>query len=80
MILVKPERFEVISERTVYYDEEDIRTGSPEGMDLADKATIWRRGTSRKTGNIALLVGVRDKRDPEKGLVVGTTHLFWHGA
>jgi RNA exonuclease NGL2 len=78
MVLFKPERFEVISERTVYYDEEDIRTGAPEGMESEGKVNIWRRGSSRKTRNVALLVGLRDKRDPTKGLVVGTTHLFWH--
>ncbi|PVF91996.1 hypothetical protein CPB86DRAFT_769982 [Serendipita vermifera] len=80
MVLYKPEYFELISERTVYYDEEDIRVGTPEGMASADQAAIWRKGVSRKTGNIALLVGLRNKRNPAKGFVVGTTHLFWHGA
>jgi RNA exonuclease NGL2 len=55
--------------RCVKYDEEEIRT---EGDDKA------RRGSSFLTKNIAALVALTSRADAQRGLVIATTHLFWH--
>lgn len=36
------------------------------------------RGTSFRTKNIGSIVALQSKTSPTLGLVVGTTHLFWH--
>nr|GAT54910.1 predicted protein [Mycena chlorophos] len=70
MILFKKDGFEKQSERLVQYDQEEIRD---EGSDA------FRRGLSFKTRNIASIVALknRSKSGPE-GVIVGTTHAFWH--
>jgi RNA exonuclease NGL2 len=35
-------------------------------------------GLSRKTRNVALFVALAFNEDKSKGMIVGTTHLFWH--
>lgn len=55
--------------KVIYFDQEcvgDKREG--EG----------RRGISRVTRNIALLVALANADDSSKGIIVATTHLFWH--
>ncbi|KAF7310975.1 Endo/exonuclease/phosphatase domain-containing protein [Mycena chlorophos] len=70
MILFKKDDFEKQSERLVQYDQEEIRD---EGSDAS------RRGLSFKTRNIASIVALKNlsKSGPE-GVIVGTTHAFWH--
>ena len=41
------------------------------------KLARQRAGLSRSTRNVALLVALKFK-DREGGVIVGTTHLFWH--
>jgi RNA exonuclease NGL2 len=79
IILFKKELFELHGQKTVYYDEEEIRHGSLEGGE-EEKSDIWRRGGSRTTRNIGLVAAIRRKGSSEKGFVVATTHLFWHPA
>jgi len=79
MILFRKELFDLHSTRTVYYDEEDVRQPSRE-HENDDTYNVWRRGTSRVTKNIALIVAVKRKGSGEKGFIVATTHLFWHPA
>jgi RNA exonuclease NGL2 len=63
------EKYSKIDESVIYYDEQDIRVAESE---------IARRGSSFKTNNIALLVALGFSQDTGRGLIVATTHLFWH--
>jgi RNA exonuclease NGL2 len=58
-----------IAERLVEYDEQDVR------QDGEERA---RRGSSFRTKNIALLMALRSSSDDSEGVIVATTHLFWH--
>jgi mRNA deadenylase 3'-5' endonuclease subunit Ccr4 len=53
----------------INYDEQGV------GLDADDQP---RRGNSFMTRNIALLVALERRDDTSRGLVVATTHLFWH--
>jgi RNA exonuclease NGL2 len=53
--------------KVVYYDQECI---GPKGEN--------RKGLSRVTRNIALFVALSSTGDSSKGVIVATTHLFWH--
>ncbi|KIM21538.1 hypothetical protein M408DRAFT_29497 [Serendipita vermifera MAFF 305830] len=76
MVLFKTELFDLHSSQTIYYDEEDVRQGEIEDESKVD---LWRRGTSRITKNIALIVALK-RKGSDDGVVVATTHLFWHPA
>lgn len=56
-------------DRTVLYDEQTIR------RDTEERAC---RGSSFQTKNIASLVALEAADDENMGIVVATTHLFWH--
>ncbi|KAJ6503446.1 Endonuclease/exonuclease/phosphatase [Mycena vitilis] len=58
-----------IEERVIHYDEQYIR---PEGEE------ITQRGSSFRTRNIGSLVALKNLSKEGEGVVVGTTHLFWH--
>lgn len=69
IIAYKSRKFARTADRTVFYDDEDLHsTGESER---------FRRGSSFKTRNIALIVGLKFI-DSEQKIVVATTHLFWH--
>ncbi|KAI8981271.1 Endonuclease/exonuclease/phosphatase [Trametes punicea] len=63
--------YECVRERVVTYDDQEIRE---EGEELA------RRGSSFRTKNIGSLVALRRRDSDKDGVVVATTHLFWHPA
>jgi RNA exonuclease NGL2 len=69
LIAYSKDRFTKIDERVVCYDDEEIRT------DGDDKA---RRGCSFRTKNIGLMLALKRNETDMKGLIVATTHLFWH--
>lgn len=52
-----------VEERVVHYDEQEFENG--------------RRGSCIRTANIASLVALKC-RDDRRGVIVATTHLFWH--
>jgi RNA exonuclease NGL2 len=75
VVAFKKDIYEKVSERTVHYDEYEVR---PERV--TEQA---RRGASFRTKNIGLLVALKRIRregdnDNEGSVVVATTHLFWH--
>jgi RNA exonuclease NGL2 len=37
-----------------------------------------QRGHSFRTRNIGLILALRFRHDPTNGLIIATTHLFWH--
>lgn len=53
--------------KTIYLDKEDISSQSK-----------GRRGLSIVTRNIALFAALAYSSDTTKGIIVATTHLFWH--
>ncbi|KAF9569658.1 Endonuclease/exonuclease/phosphatase [Agrocybe pediades] len=68
LIAFKKTMYSLISSKVVFYDEENI------GMDR----TVNRLGGSFKTRNIGNLVALRSNTNENEGVVIGTTHLFWH--
>ncbi|WVR06125.1 hypothetical protein IAU60_003155 [Kwoniella sp. DSM 27419] len=70
VILYNKSRFFPRATRLVHLDQEDLQPDAPEG-----KA---RRGGSRQTKNVGLIVALQDVEDENRGIVVATTHLFWH--
>jgi RNA exonuclease NGL2 len=69
VIAFKRQIFEQAFERVVFYDEQDIRDASEEKT---------RRGLSFKTRNLGLILALRYRHNPLHGVIVATTHLFWH--
>ena len=69
LIAFKAKQYSPHATKLVIYDDEEIRT---EG----DEQT--RRGRSFQTRNIGSLVALRSKVLEGQGVVVATTHLFWH--
>lgn len=57
------DRFELVDQHTVYYDEEEVGNAGDGRR---------RRGGTRQTKNIGLMVALKSR---EKGLIVATTHL-----
>jgi len=74
MILHRESLFTKLSEKVIYYDEQEVRD-SPSGDDEVTQRR--RRGSSRRTKNIGLFVAF-SRKDRPSGCIVGTTHLFWH--
>ncbi|KAJ7103441.1 Endonuclease/exonuclease/phosphatase [Mycena belliarum] len=58
-----------IEDRLIHYDEQHVRT---EGNENA------RRGSSFRTRNIGSLVALKNIDAEGEGVIIGTTHLFWH--
>lgn len=58
-----------VAEKTIFYDDEEVNA---EGTD------VQRIGKSFRTKNIGLIVGLQRLDNPNNGLIVATTHLFWH--
>ena len=77
LIAFRKDAFVVTRQRVVMYDEQDVREEG--GSEAA------RRGLSFRTKNIASLVALRKlngggAEGGEDGVIVATTHLFWHPA
>ncbi|KZT44472.1 Endonuclease/exonuclease/phosphatase [Sistotremastrum suecicum HHB10207 ss-3] len=69
MVLYRESQFKKIHEETIYYDEETAR--------LDTSGTSQPIGNSFRTKNIGLIVALQSVHS-NLGLVVATTHLFWH--
>lgn len=69
IIAYKAQRFSLVAEKVVYYDEERVRT---------DGSELGQRGVSFKTRNIGMIVALEANNNQSDSLVVATTHLFWH--
>lgn len=64
-------KYENVGARVVQYDEEDVRQSNDEHT---------RHGSTHRTKNIGSIVALMERSQPGRGLVVATTHLFWHPA
>lgn len=69
LIAYRGAKYSQISDRVVFYDEEEVRDGEGEK---------YRRGSSMWTKNIGSLVALKSEDSEENGLIIATTHLFWH--
>lgn len=69
LVAYRATKYSKVSDHVVIYDEEEVRDGAEEG---------YRRGTSIRTRNIGFLVALKATNSEENGLIVATTHLFWH--
>jgi RNA exonuclease NGL2 len=69
LIAFKADLYTLESHKAVYYDDQDISHADIESP---------CRGSSFRTKNIASLVALRLNDDTGQGIVVATTHLFWH--
>lgn len=68
MIAFKKDLYSLVSAKVVFYDDEHAgKQGGPP-----------RIASSFKTRNIANLVALRSKGNEGEGIIVATTHLFWH--
>lgn len=69
LIAFKSSLFSLSEHKIIFYDDEEIRPdGSP----------MQRIGQSFVTRNIGLIVGLQRLDNPDLGITVATTHLFWH--
>lgn len=68
MIAFKKHLYSMVSDRVIYYDQYVPMDNS--GRSLT-KNTF-------KTRNIGLLVAFKSLNQESEGLIVATTHLFWH--
>ncbi|KAI9060199.1 Endonuclease/exonuclease/phosphatase [Trametes sanguinea] len=71
LIAFRKDVYECVRERVVAYDDEEVRE---------DGELQARRGSSFRTKNIGSLVALRRKGADGDGVIVATTHLFWHPA
>ncbi|KAF9650046.1 Endonuclease/exonuclease/phosphatase [Thelephora ganbajun] len=69
LIAYRGAKYAKVADHVIFYDEEEVRSGEGER---------YRRGISFRTKNIGSLVALKSA-DPEgDGLIIATTHLFWH--
>ncbi|RXW24793.1 hypothetical protein EST38_g1106 [Candolleomyces aberdarensis] len=69
LIAFKSSLFSLSEHKIVFYDDEEI---SP------DETPMQKVGQSFVTRNISLIVGLQKLDNPDLGITVATTHLFWH--
>lgn len=70
LIAFKTNLYTLETHKVIFYDDQDVPLTSSESPQC--------RGSSFRTKNIASLVALRLNDDSAQGIVVATTHLFWH--
>lgn len=69
LIAFKSSLYSKIGDRKVEYDNEEVRD---------DIEGAGRKGASFRTKNIGSIVALKSTTDENRGVIVATTHLFWH--
>ena len=69
MIAFKKSLYSMVSDKVIHYDQY-VPMDSDSGRSLT--------GNTFKTRNIGLLVALQSRDQESEGLIVATTHLFWH--
>ena len=69
MIAFKKNLYSMVSNRLVYYDQY-VPMDDNAGRSLTRNTFVTR--------NIGLLVALRSLNQESEGLIMATTHLFWH--
>ena len=80
VVLYRRARYRVRASKTIYFDEEHINTSSPaekspETESLPLEEMRRRRGGTRTTKNVGVVVALEDAAGGKDGLVVSTCHL-----
>ncbi|WVQ97282.1 hypothetical protein IAU59_004393 [Kwoniella sp. CBS 9459] len=79
VIFYRSSRFFVRASKLIHLDLEELSPASTAPDQSGDdEGARKRRGGSRQTKNVGLIVALQDVEDEKKGIVVATTHLFWH--
>ena len=71
LIAFKDSLYALVSNKVIYYDDQELKIPNEFNKES-------RIGSSFRTRNIALMVALRQKADVHRGVIVATTHLFWH--
>ncbi|KAG7450417.1 uncharacterized protein BT62DRAFT_510838 [Guyanagaster necrorhizus] len=69
LIAFKNSLYSKVGDRKVEYDNETVRD---------DVDGPGRKGASFRTKNIGSIVALESTTDENRGVIVATTHLFWH--
>jgi len=69
LIAYKQTLFTKVSDHFVRYDQEEVRDAEGERA---------RTGRSFQTRNIGIIVALKSVGDDSQGVIIATTHLFWH--
>lgn len=69
MIAFKKNLYSMVSDKVIHYDQYVP-------MDNVSERSLT--GNTFKTRNIGLLVALQSLDQESEGLIVATTHLFWH--
>lgn len=87
MIIYKDTKLAKVQERAIAFDECCLRDPpSPEQEEETPEVKTWRRGRSRETSNLGLIVALQKNSTsqtpgisaPPAGYIVATCHLYWH--
>ncbi|WVN89186.1 uncharacterized protein L203_104402 [Cryptococcus depauperatus CBS 7841] len=79
VILYNNSIFTQLSSKVIHLDFENLIDNHPDGNSMETTALMKRaRASSRYTKNIALLAALSSNTNPKNGVIVATTHLFWH--
>nr|ODN96642.1 hypothetical protein L204_03351 [Cryptococcus depauperatus CBS 7855] len=79
VILYNNSIFTQFSFKVIHLDFENLNDNHPDGSSMETTALMKRaRASSRYTKNIALLAALSSNANPKNGVIVATTHLFWH--
>ncbi|KAF9473121.1 Endonuclease/exonuclease/phosphatase [Pholiota conissans] len=68
LIAFKKDLFSLISDKTIFYDDQPI--GTVNGRN--------RIGGTFRTRNIGYMLALKSRTNENEGVIVATTHLFWH--
>lgn len=71
LIAYRKDAFECVRQKVVIYDDQEIREDGDERAHI---------GSSFRTKNIGNLVALKKVGCVDDGVIVATTHLFWHPA
>lgn len=87
MIIYRDAKFVKVQERSIALDECYLRDSPvPVQEEESPEVKAWRRGRSRETTNLGLIVALERKYSAEMplfsgrpaGFIVATCHLYWH--
>ncbi|WRT64419.1 uncharacterized protein IL334_001351 [Kwoniella shivajii] len=76
VIFYRKSKFFVRSQKLIHLDTEELSPSKEDSND--DEDGKRRRGGSRQTKNVSLIVALEEIDGGGRGMVVATTHLFWH--
>lgn len=85
-IMYDKHKYKLVQQKTVQYDVQELSPGLTTEQDdhqdgnqdssHQDELARRRRGGTRQTKNIGLMVGLERLDEPGKGLIIATTHLY----